>query len=104
MKQLSRSDEIILVAVHCRAGDAYSTTIQEEIESRTGRRISVGSLWVSLDGLCERGYVRKEHRQAPSGGRPRVYYSLSPKGRRALLRAQDLQRKLWDSVPPVQGT
>lgn len=101
MKQLTRADETLLVAIHCLGGDAFSTAILEELLERAEKKVTVGSLWVSLDSLAERGYVRKNPRPGDSGGRPRVYYTLSPKGRRALKRTREMQERLWSGIPPL---
>ena len=101
MKHLTRADEILLVAVLCLGDDAYSTTIREEVARRSGKSVTVGSLWVSLDHLADGGYLRKGSRRVPGskGGRPRVYYRLTPKGVRALKRVREEQARLWENVP-----
>ncbi|NNE70594.1 MAG: PadR family transcriptional regulator [Rhodothermales bacterium] len=101
MKQLTRADETLLVAIHCLGDDAFSTSILEELLERADKKVTVGSLWVSLDSLAERGFVRKHPKPGDSGGRPRVYYRLSPKGRRALKRSRELHERLWSGVPPL---
>ena len=103
MKHLSRADEILMVAIACLGSDAYSTTILREIEKRGAKKLTVGSLWVSLDQLTAKGYVRK--RPAPDeqrhGGRPRIYYRLTPKGSRMLTRIRIFQKTLWRRVPDL---
>ena len=101
MKHLSRADEILMVSIACLGKEAFSTRILEEVQSRGGKRITVGSLWVSLDQLTEKGFVRKKPAPAESrrGGRPRVYYRLSPKGVRILARMRTFQKELWKGVP-----
>ncbi len=101
MKQLTRADETLLVTIHCLGEDAYSTTILEELKERAAKKVTVGSLWVSLDGLADRGFVRKRPRPGDTGGRPRVYYALSPKGRWALKRSRDMQARLGTGVLPL---
>lgn len=105
MKSLSRADEILLVAVLCLGDDAYSTTIREEVGRRAGKSVTLGSLWVSLDHLAGGGYLRKSPRRAEDsrGGRPRIYYRLTPKGVRALKREREQQERLWDGVPDLDG-
>jgi len=101
VKRLTRADETLLVAVLCLGEDAYSATIRDEVASRAGKSVTVGSLWVSLDHLVDGGYLRKAPRRAAGsrGGRPRVYYRLTPKGIRALKRAREEHTRLWDGVP-----
>ena len=105
MKSLSRADEILLVAVLCLGDEAFSTTIREEVSRRADKAVSVGSLWVSLDHLAEAGLLRKSRRQPQGarGGRPRIYYRLTPPGIRALKRSREEYARLWDEVPDPDG-
>jgi len=104
MKHLSRADEIIMVAIACLGESAYSTTILSEVSARGDKKVTVGSLWVSLDQLADKGYVRKHSAPEESrhGGRPRIYYRLTPRGVRMLLRMRELQTRLWDGVPDLE--
>lgn len=104
-KPLSRADEVLLISIVVLGEDAFSTTLQEELLRRAGKKLTVGSLWVSLDNLAERGFVRKRSAAHPSrkGGRPRIYYRVTPRGVRALQRARDFQKKLWEDVPDLSA-
>jgi len=105
VKLLSRADEILMIGIACLGENAFSTTILSEISRRGEKKVTVGSLWVSLDQLAERGLIRK--RTAPNearhGGRPRVYYRLSPRGVRTLLRMREFQKILWEGVPKLES-
>ena len=57
--QLSRADEILMIVIFVLGIDAFSTTIRQEVVRRSKKKISVGSLWVSLDQLAKRDYIRK---------------------------------------------
>lgn len=103
-KQLSRADEILLICIVVLGEDAYSTTIRQELVSRAKRKVTVGSLWVSLDQLAERAYIRKRTAKGEKkqGGRPRVYYRLTPKGIRILERTKEYQKNLWKDMPSLK--
>ncbi|TDI76355.1 MAG: PadR family transcriptional regulator [Bacteroidetes bacterium] len=103
MKLLSRADEILMVAVACVGTGAYSTPVLAEIHKRGGKKLTVGSLWVSLDQLAERGLIRKrmEKRASGKGGRAKVYYHLTPRGVRILLRTREFSSTLWNGVPDL---
>ncbi|MGB1048684.1 MAG: PadR family transcriptional regulator [Rhodothermales bacterium] len=98
---LTRADEMLMVCILALDGDAFSTTIRHEMASRARKKITVGSLWVALDQLAERGLIEKESRKNPDrkGGRPRIYYSLTPVGRKSLKKTREMDARLWRRVP-----
>jgi PadR family transcriptional regulator PadR len=99
---LTRADEMLMVCIFVLEGEAFSTSIQQEVFRRVRKRISVGSLWVALDLLAARGLVTKEPRKNPDrkGGRPRIYYGLTALGRKSLQRTKEMQERLWKGVDP----
>ncbi len=101
MKILSRSDEILMLAILRLKENAYGVTIIKEVQERTGKKLTFGSLWVSLDILNKRGFVKKRMADPTPqrGGRSKIYYSLPPKGIRALEDAREFQKSLWEGVP-----
>ena len=101
MKVLSRADEILLLAILRLKEDAYAVTIVKEVEERTGKTLTFGSLWVSLDVLYKRGLVdkRMDDPSAKRGGRPRIYYSLTPAGVETLEKVSEFQKEIWKGVP-----
>lgn len=103
-KQISRADEILMIVVVVLGENAYSTTIRQELYRRARKKVTVGSLWVSLDQLAERGYIRKRvaAKESGRGGRPRVFYAVTKRGIKSLERAQVLQKKIWMGVADLE--
>jgi PadR family transcriptional regulator PadR len=101
MKILTRSDEILMLAILRLKDDAYGVSIIKEVQVRTGKKLTFGSLWVSMDILHKRGFVKKRMADPTPrrGGRSKIYYSLTPKGRRALEEVREFQKSLWEGVP-----
>ncbi len=101
MKVLSRADEILLVSVLNLDENAYGVTIIEEVYKRTGKKLSFGSIWVSLDILYKKGYINKRMGDPTPqrGGRSKIYYTLKPKGIKALDEIAKFQKSLWEGVP-----
>lgn len=97
MKVLTKADEILLLAILRLKDNAYGTTIIKEIKAKTGKELSFGSLWVSLDTLCQRGLVKKHLADATParGGRKKIYYSLTANGVEALNEARLFHQSLW---------
>ena len=101
MKILSRADEVLMLAILRLAGNAYGVTIIKEIEERTGKKLTFGGLWVSLDILSKRGYVDKQMADPTPqrGGRSKIYYSLTREGTKALEATRECNDALWKGVP-----
>ncbi len=100
MNILSRSDEILLLAILRLKDDAYGVTIVKEVARSTGKKLKLGGLWVSLDILTKRGLLEK-HMGEPTpkrGGRSKIYYSLTPDGLEALERVNEFNLSLWEGM------
>jgi PadR family transcriptional regulator PadR len=81
--------EHIVVLALLRLGDrAYGVTVRQEIETRTGREVSIGAIYATLDRLEAKGYV-KSHLGDPTperGGRSKRFFRVSAKGLAAVNR------------------
>jgi len=100
MDILSRSDEILLLAVLKLKDDAYGVTIVREVARSTGKKLKLGGLWVSLDILAKRGLLEK-HMGDPTpkrGGRSKIYYSLTSDGLKSLERVNEFNLSLWKGM------
>jgi DNA-binding PadR family transcriptional regulator len=82
---LGEFEQIVLFAV-LRLDEASGIAIHDEIEARTGRQVSPGSIYTTLGRLEERGLVTSVVTTPEPGrvGRPRKHYTLQPAGARAL--------------------
>lgn len=97
---ITRADEILLLAILKLKDNAYGTTIVKEIKKRSGKELSFGSLWVSLDNLNKRGFIekREDTQIPPRGGRKKVFYQLTADGVRSLEEARVFHKTLWSGV------
>lgn len=100
MDVLSRADEMLLLAILRLKDDAYGVSIVKEVKRRTGKKLKLGGLWVSLDILTKRGLVEKRMGDPTPkrGGRSKIYYSLTPDGVKALSLVSELNRSLWQGI------
>ena len=101
MKLLSRSEEIILLAVWRLESNAFGISIREQVSEATGYRWTLGAIYVPLDKLTRKGYITKSYsRPSPRrGGRSRVLYHLTSRGREALRTVREIQASLWQGIP-----
>lgn len=100
MNILSRSDEILLLAILRLKDNAYGVTILREVAKRTGKNLKLGGLWVSLDILSKRGLLKKQigDPTPKRGGRSKIYYSLTPDGLKALEKVNEFNLSLWKGM------
>lgn len=82
----------ILRAVGANAAEAYGTAVTDRVNAELGRDIPDAQVFLALQRLTDHGLVEKAADQNPmlserTRGRPRVFYSLTSSGRRALENA-----------------
>ena len=86
VERLGEFEHAVLVAIVHLDDNAYGVTIRREIESRTGRTVSVGALYTGLDRLERKGYVTSKM-SAPTaerGGRSKRHFRITRAGGSAL--------------------
>jgi DNA-binding PadR family transcriptional regulator len=84
---LGEFESLILLAVMRLGGDAYPPAVRAEIETRAGRDVQRGAVYVTLDRLEAKGLIGSRAEAAADGTRPRRIYKVTPRGLRALRRA-----------------
>ena len=101
MKLLSRSEELILLAIWKLQDEAYGIAIREHLVRATGRSWSIGAVYVPLDKLVKLGYIRSL--QAPPtperGGRSKRYFSVTKQGLAALNEVRLIHDAMWADLP-----
>jgi DNA-binding PadR family transcriptional regulator len=100
MKFLSRSEEMILLAILKLRDNAYVVTIQQELKKMTGKIWALGALFVTLDRMTRKGYVQSRFSKptAERGGRRKRLYKLTPTAVDALNAVRKLQTSIWSDV------
>lgn len=93
-------EQLVLLAVLRLDNDAYGMEVREQIEKRTGRDVSYGAVYTTLDRLESKGYVayRMGEATAERGGRARKYFRVLPEGRAALRETQEALTVMWEGV------
>ena len=93
---LGELEQVVLFAL-ARTGDqSHGAEIVEEIDARTGRRVSPGALYTVLDRLEAKGMVESwiGDSTPERGGRRRKVYRLLPEGARELRAAYENLRRM----------
>lgn len=101
MNILTLSEEMLLTAISHLEGNAYGITIMAKIREISPKKIVFGTLYNSLDKLVKKGYVvATAGEPTPErGGRRKIYYTLSKKGKTALEKTKEFHQTLWEWIP-----
>jgi DNA-binding PadR family transcriptional regulator len=94
-------EQLVLTAVMTLGEDAYGVPIYEAIgELAGGKAPHLGSMYVTLDRLEEKGYLRSKLGAAvrEGRGRQRRYYRLEPDGERALRDSVATARRVYEAL------
>lgn len=85
---LGEFEHIVILALLRLADRAYGVTVRQEIESRTGREVSIGAIYATLDRLEAKGYVKSQFGEptAQRGGRSKRFFHVTAKGVTAVNR------------------
>lgn len=85
-----------MLAVLRTSPEAYGMQVRRELEAVTGRDVSIGSVYITLDRLEAKGLVVSARARSESSSR-RVF-TVTPPGARALAETRSIRERLWDGV------
>jgi PadR family transcriptional regulator len=93
---LGSLEHIVLLALVRLEANAYGMTVRREIEARTGRDVSIGAVYATLERLEVKGYVSSSLGEptAARGGRAKRLFRLEADGERALRASQEAIRQM----------
>lgn len=102
---LGEFEHMVLLAI-MRLGDgAYAVPVRDEIVRCTGREVSRGSIYITLDRLETKGYLRSRLADPTPerGGRAKRYYALRPRAVDALKESRRALVELWRGLESALG-
>ena len=90
-------EHMVLLAVLRLDDNAYAVTVGEEILRQTGRDLSRGSIYITLDRLESKGFLRSQlgDPTPERGGRAKRYYTLRPAAIKTLKESRKALENLW---------
>jgi DNA-binding PadR family transcriptional regulator len=100
MSELTKTEEILLIAIWRLKEEAYGVRIRQHVSNLIGKDFTYGNLYSALNQLVKKKYVLKD----PCGsmpqkrGRRRIIYCVSPQGIRELKAAMEMNEKLWTGI------
>jgi PadR family transcriptional regulator, regulatory protein PadR len=94
---LGEFEELVLLTIAALDDDAYGVAVKEDIESRTGRSLSIGALHTTITRLEEKEYIKSwlGDPTQERGGRRKRYFQLTNDGKVALHKMKELRDELW---------
>ena len=90
----------VLLAVARLEDDAYGLAVRRDLAERTGRTLSIGAVYTTLQRLEDKGLLGSRT-GAPlpvRGGRARRHFTITGAGRRAIRAAERQAASLWAGV------
>jgi PadR family transcriptional regulator PadR len=99
--------ELAVMLALIRLGDnAYGIPISHEIETRIGRRVTIGSIYATLERLEMKGLVSSELGEPTPerGGRAKKYFRITAKGLRETRETQRVLKRLWHGLRQLEGS
>ena len=95
-EHLGELEQLLLLSLLRLETEVWGVPIRREIEKRTGRSLSAGAVYTTLDRLERRGMVssRLGEPTPQRGGRRKRHYRLEAAGREALARSYTALRRM----------
>jgi PadR family transcriptional regulator PadR len=90
-------EEQVMLAVIRTHDEAYGMNVRRELEHVTGRSVTIGSVYVTLDRLEAKGLVSSS-RTDTAGASSRRVFAVTPAGLRALAETKALHERIWRGV------
>ena len=100
---LSNFELMVLLALIRIGEDAYGVPISREIEERSGRVVSITTIYAALDRLEDKGFVSSEKGEPTPerGGRAKRYFTITPKGIGEVRAVKVSLMNMWKGLPEL---
>jgi PadR family transcriptional regulator, regulatory protein PadR len=103
---IGQFEQLVLSAVLSLRDNAYGVTIHAKVqELARPKTVSLGAVYVTLDRLEDKGFVRSwlSDPTPERGGRAKRCYRLEALGERALQESAVTGRRVWEAITEVLG-
>jgi DNA-binding PadR family transcriptional regulator len=103
---LGEFEQIVLLSILRLGETAYGVRVRAEITAHTGRGVTPGALYTTLERLEDKGLVtsRLGDPTPERGGRAKRFYKVSASGLKAVKRAQSGYQSLLGGLELIGGT
>lgn len=99
-------EQQVLLAVWRLGDGAYSASVRDELEARTGRDIAHGAVYITLVRLEKKRLLRSRlsNPTPVRGGKAKRFFEILPAGIEGVKVARETLARLWDGLPEtVEG-
>jgi DNA-binding PadR family transcriptional regulator len=102
---LGEFEVVVLLAVLHLREDAFGSAVRDEIERRSGRAVSRGSVYITLDRLEEKELLgsRLAEASASRGGRPKRFFRVTAAGRKSVKHSLAMLSRMHRGLEPILG-
>ena len=100
---LGEFEQMVLLAIIRMGSGAYGLEVRQELERATGRQVSRGGFYTTLDRLERKGYLGWVS-ETPEGSRrkrPQRRFSVTADGVAALRSSRRALDALWEGLEPL---
>lgn len=97
---LGEFEQLVLLALMRLGDEAYGMTVRREIADRTGREVTIGAVYATLDRMEQKALVRSRLGEPTEvrGGRARRCFTITAAGHTALEQSQRALRRMTDGL------
>jgi DNA-binding PadR family transcriptional regulator len=99
--QLGEFEELVIMTIGILNNEAYGVSIQQEMQSRLGRTISMGAIHAALTRMEDKGYLRSYTGESTPDrvGRPKRFFEITALGKKAVTYSKSIRDQFWDAIP-----
>ena len=100
MRELTKIEEILLLAIWKLKGDAYGVKIRQHVSNMIKKEFTYGNLYSALNQLERKEYVFKTPGELTPNrrGRRKVIYTVSSEGFEALKASYEMNEAMWAGI------
>jgi len=104
-KYLGDFEQLVILAVMRLGAGAYGMTVRREIEANSGRDVSLGAIYATLDRLEDKGFVSSALGETTPGrrGRAKRFFKVQASGVHALQNALATVDRMRMGIKELNG-
>lgn len=97
MNELTKLEEIVLVAIWNLGEDAYGVNIKKVVHELTGKEYFYNTLYTTFDQLIRKALIIKGFGEPTPirGGKRKVFFRITKQGKAALQDAYERHHRIW---------